>query len=42
MAQIQSLTEALAERGHQLMREQAGYAGTSEDAMLEAITGDPI
>jgi LacI family gluconate utilization system Gnt-I transcriptional repressor len=36
---VQSLTEALAERGYQLMLGQAGYAGTREDALLEAIIG---
>ena len=36
---IQSLTEALAERGYQMMLGQAGYAGTREDALLEAIIG---
>jgi len=36
---IQSLTEALAERGYQLMLGQAGYAGSREDALLEAIIG---
>jgi LacI family transcriptional regulator, gluconate utilization system Gnt-I transcriptional repressor len=34
---VQALTEALAERGYQLMLGQAGYAGTREDALLEAI-----
>ena len=36
---VQSLTEALAERGYQLMLGQAGYPGTREDALLEAIIG---
>jgi LacI family gluconate utilization system Gnt-I transcriptional repressor len=41
---VQSLTEALAEHGYQLMLGQAGYAqagraGTREDALLEAIIG---
>jgi LacI family gluconate utilization system Gnt-I transcriptional repressor len=36
---IQSLTEALAERGYQLMLGQSGYAGSREDALLEAIIG---
>jgi LacI family gluconate utilization system Gnt-I transcriptional repressor len=36
---VQSLTEALAERGYQLMLGQAGYAGHREDALLEAIIG---
>jgi LacI family transcriptional regulator, gluconate utilization system Gnt-I transcriptional repressor len=36
---VQSLTEALAERGYQLMLGQAGYEGTREDALLEAIIG---
>jgi LacI family transcriptional regulator, gluconate utilization system Gnt-I transcriptional repressor len=36
---MQSLTEALAERGYQLMLGQAGYAGSREDALLEAIIG---
>ena len=36
---VQSLTEALAARGYQLMLGQAGYAGTREDALLEAIIG---
>ena len=36
---VQSLTEALAERGYQLMLGQSGYAGTREDALLEAIIG---
>ena len=36
---VQSLTEALAGHGYQLMLGQAGYAGTREDALLEAIIG---
>jgi LacI family gluconate utilization system Gnt-I transcriptional repressor len=36
---VQSLTEALAERGYQLMLGQAGYTGEREDALLEAIIG---
>ncbi|WP_088278903.1 LacI family DNA-binding transcriptional regulator [Ideonella sp. A 288] len=36
---VQSLTEALAHRGYQLMLGQAGYGGTREDALLEAIIG---
>lgn len=36
---VQSLTEALAERGYQLMLGQAGYASRREDALLEAIIG---
>ena len=36
---VQSLTEALAERGYQLMLGQSGYAGNREDALLEAIIG---
>ena len=36
---VQSLTEALAERGYQLMLGQAGYVGNREDALLEAIIG---
>lgn len=36
---VQSLTEALAQRGYQLMLGQAGYAGDREDALLEAIIG---
>ena len=36
---VQSLTEALAERGYQLMLGQAGYGGLREDALLEAIIG---
>jgi LacI family gluconate utilization system Gnt-I transcriptional repressor len=36
---VQSLTEALAERGYQLMLGQAGYTRNREDALLEAIIG---
>ncbi len=36
---VQSLTEALAERGYQLMLGQAGYTSNREDALLEAIIG---
>ena len=36
---VQSLTEALAEHGYQLMLGQAGYSGDREDALLEAIIG---
>jgi LacI family gluconate utilization system Gnt-I transcriptional repressor len=36
---MQSLTEALAEGGYQLMLGQAGYDGVREDALLEAIIG---
>ena len=36
---VQSLTEALAERGYQLMLGQTGYSGAREDALLEAIIG---
>ena len=36
---VQSLTEALAESGYQLMLGQAGYGGGREDALLEAIIG---
>lgn len=36
---IQALTDELAERGYQLMLGQAGYEGTREDALLEAIIG---
>jgi len=36
---VQSLTEALAARGYQMMLGQAGYAGNREDALLEAIIG---
>ena len=36
---VQSLTQALAEHGYQLMLGQAGYTGNREDALLEAIIG---
>ena len=36
---VQALTEALAERGYQLMLGQAGYSGNREDPLLEAIIG---
>ncbi|OUM02552.1 LacI family DNA-binding transcriptional regulator [Variovorax sp. JS1663] len=36
---VQSLTEALAEAGYQLMLGQSGYAESREDALLEAIIG---
>jgi LacI family gluconate utilization system Gnt-I transcriptional repressor len=36
---VQSLTEALAEHGYQLMLGQAGYTGNREDALLDAIIG---
>ena len=36
---VHSLTEALAEHGYQLMLGQSGYAGSREDALLEAIIG---
>ena len=36
---VQSLTEALAEQGYQLMLGQSGYSGSREDALLEAIIG---
>jgi LacI family gluconate utilization system Gnt-I transcriptional repressor len=36
---VQALTEALAEHGYQLMLGQAGYAGSREDALLDAIIG---
>ncbi|MFC7513727.1 LacI family DNA-binding transcriptional regulator [Herbaspirillum sp. GCM10030257] len=36
---VQSLTEALAERGYQLMLGQSGYRDSREDALLEAIIG---
>lgn len=39
LSTVQSLTEALAEHGYQLMLGQSGYAGTREDALLEAIIG---
>jgi len=36
---VQTLTETLADRGYQLMLGQAGYTGSREDALLEAIIG---
>lgn len=36
---VQALTQALAERGYQLMLGQSGYAESREDALLEAIIG---
>lgn len=36
---IEALTEALAERGYQLMLGQSGYANSREDALLDAIIG---
>lgn len=36
---VQSLTEALHERGYQLMLGQSGYADSREDALLDAIIG---
>ena len=36
---VQSLTEALAERGYQVMLGQSGYDNSREDALLEAIIG---
>ncbi len=36
---VQSLTEALATSGYQLMLGQAGYQNSREDALLEAIIG---
>lgn len=36
---VQSLTEALGERGYQLMLGQSGYVNSREDALLEAIIG---
>lgn len=36
---VQSLTEALAQRGYQLMLGQSGYENSREDALLEAIIG---
>lgn len=36
---IQSLTEALAARGYQLMLGQSGYGGSREDDLLDAIIG---
>ena len=39
LATMHALTEALADRGYQLMLGQAGYGGGREDALLEAIIG---
>lgn len=39
LATVQGLTEALAERGYQLMLGQSGYTGSREDALLDAIIG---
>jgi len=36
---VKSLTEALAERGYQLMLGQSGYVNSREDALLDAIIG---
>ncbi len=36
---VQALTEGLAAAGYQLMLGQSGYAGSREDALLEAIIG---
>jgi LacI family transcriptional regulator, gluconate utilization system Gnt-I transcriptional repressor len=36
---VQSLTEALAEHGYQLMLGQSGYTDSREDALLDAIIG---
>ena len=36
---IRALTDALAERGYQLMLGQSGYVGNREDALLGAIIG---
>ena len=36
---VQALTDALAERGYQLMLGQSGYVGNREDALLDAIIG---
>ncbi|MDD0810299.1 LacI family DNA-binding transcriptional regulator [Curvibacter sp. RS43] len=36
---LQALTEALAERGYQLMLGQSGYVDSREDALLDAIIG---
>jgi LacI family gluconate utilization system Gnt-I transcriptional repressor len=36
---VQALTATLAEQGYQLMLGQSGYAGSREDALLEAIIG---
>jgi LacI family gluconate utilization system Gnt-I transcriptional repressor len=39
MQTVQSLTDALAERGYQLTLGQSGYTGNGEDALLGAIIG---
>jgi LacI family transcriptional regulator, gluconate utilization system Gnt-I transcriptional repressor len=39
MEMVQSLTEALAGAGYQLMLGQSGYAQSREDALLDAIVG---
>jgi LacI family gluconate utilization system Gnt-I transcriptional repressor len=39
LATVQALTQTLADAGYQLMLGQAGYDGTREDALLEAIIG---
>ena len=39
LSTVQSLTEALAEQGYQLMLGQSGYDNSREDALLEAIIG---
>jgi len=36
---VKALTEALAEKGYQLMLGQSGYVDSREDALLEAIVG---
>jgi LacI family gluconate utilization system Gnt-I transcriptional repressor len=36
---VQSLTQALAERGYQLMLGQSGYIDSREDALMDAIIG---
>lgn len=36
---VQSLTEAFAQAGYQVMLGQSGYDGTREDALLQAIVG---
>jgi LacI family gluconate utilization system Gnt-I transcriptional repressor len=36
---VQSLTETFAQNGYQVMLGQAGYDGTREDALLQAIVG---
>lgn len=36
---VQALTEALEERGYQMMLGQTGYSNSREDALLEAIIG---